>query len=242
MASSLQLQNPAFLKPHAPPLPSTLTRRSYVPVRCGGPRSQRGPLLKGRILSIEAIQAIQTLKRFHRTNPPNLTTLISNTLTRLIKNDLLATLRELLRQQQSTLALRVFSTVRSEYGADLSLYAEMVHALASGGMVDDVDRLIVELEEDEEGGIVCGGEDRKGLVSLIKAVVGAGRRESTVRIYEIMKRGGWGEVVEPDEYVVKVLVNGLKGFGEVELAREVEVEANRAFARFSRPKFEALRL
>ncbi|MED6189144.1 hypothetical protein PIB30_092953, partial [Stylosanthes scabra] len=238
MASSLRLQNPTFHKPHAPPPPSSPTRHrtNYVPVRCGGPRSQRGPLLKGRILSIEAIQAIQTLKRIDRTNPPNHQTLISNTLTRLIKNDLLATLRELLRQQQCTLALRVFSAVRSEYGADLALYGEMVNALASKSMGDDVDRLIGELDGVEFADVA----DQKGMVSLIKAVVGAGRRESTVRIYEMMKKGGWCEKVEPDEYLVKVLVNGLKAFGEMDLAKQVEVEANRAFARFSRPKLESL--
>ncbi|XP_057732770.1 protein THYLAKOID ASSEMBLY 8, chloroplastic-like [Arachis stenosperma] len=240
MASSLRLQNPTFHKPHAPPPTCTPTRHriNYVPVRCGGPRSQRGPLLKGRILSIEAIQAIQTIKRIHRTNPPNHQTLISNTLTRLIKNDLLATLRELLRQQQCTLALRVFSAVRSEYGADLTLYAEMVNALASKSMGDDVDRLILELDGIEFADVA----DQKGMVSLIKAVVGAGRRESTVRIYEMMKKGGWCENVEPDEYLVNVLVNGLKGFGEMELAKQVQNEANRAFARFSRPNLESFRL
>ncbi|MED6118867.1 hypothetical protein PIB30_006655 [Stylosanthes scabra] len=240
MASSLGLQNSTFHKTHAPPPTSTTTRHrtNYVPVRCGGPRSQRGPLLKGRILSIEAIQAIQTLKRIDRTNPPNHQTLISNTLTRLIKNDLLATLRELLRQQQCTIALRVFSAVRSEYGADLALYAEMVNALASKSMGEDVDRLIGELDGVEFTDLA----DQKGMVSLIKAVVGAGRRESTVRIYEMMMKGVWCENVEPDEYLVKVLVNGLKAFGEMDLAKQVEVEANRAFTRFSRLKLESLKL
>ena len=130
MALSL-FQNPTFLKLKPQPSTATTPRWGYVRVRCGGPRSPRTPLVKGRILSIEAIQAIQTLKRLHRTNPPELTSLVSNTLTRLIKSDLLATLRELLRQQHCTIALRVFSTLRSEYGADLSLYAEMAQTLAA---------------------------------------------------------------------------------------------------------------
>lgn len=237
MASSLH-QNPTFLKPHPSqtPKPPTSTRRSYIPVRCGGPRSQRGPLVKGRILSIEAIQAIQTLKRINRTNPPNLSQLLSNTLNRLIKSDLVATLRELLRQQQCTLALRVFSTLRSEYGADLTLYADMVQALGNCGMSQDVDRMILEIEE--EGGIGCGEDQMKGLLSLIKAVIGAKSRESTVRIYEMMKRSGWGLVVEPDEYVVKVLVNGLKGFGEEELAQQLQNE----YDAFCKAKFDTFRI
>lgn len=134
MASSLH-QNPTFIKPHSSPSikPSTPTRRSYIPVHCGGPRSQRGPLIKGRFLSIEAIQAIQTLKRINRINPQTQTEtqLQTKTLTRLIKSDLVATLKELLRQEQPTLALRVFSAVRSEYGADLTLYAEMLKVTAT---------------------------------------------------------------------------------------------------------------
>lgn len=241
-SSTVQQQNPTFLKPRQyhslvvtkPSTATTATPSSYVPVRCGGPRSHRGPLVKGRILSIEAIQAVQTLKRLHRTNPTNLPDLVSNTLSRLIKSDLMAALKELLRQDQCALALRLFSTVRSEYKADLSLYADMVQALAKNGMPEDVDRLILDLEQ-SEGGIDC--ED-KGLVELIKAVIGAGRRESTVRIYGLMRRSGWGSSVEADEYVAKVLSKGLKSLGEEGLSLEVENEYKRSFLRFSRGKLD----
>lgn len=236
MASSLH-QNATFLKPHhhsqSPKPTTTTTRRSYIPVHCGGPRSQRGPLVKGRFLSIEAIQAIQTLKRVQRTNPPNQTQLLTNTLTRLIKSDLVATLKELLRQQQCTLALRVFSAVRSEYGANLSLYAEIVQALGNSGMSEDVDRLINEIED--EGGIRVDEDQRKGLLYLIKSVVGAKRRDSMIRVYEMMKRSGWGSDVEPDEYIVKVLINGFKGFGDEELAQQIQNE----YDRFCKTKFDS---
>ncbi|XP_028756130.1 protein THYLAKOID ASSEMBLY 8, chloroplastic [Neltuma alba] len=237
MAFSTWHQNPTFLKPHGslPPKPCTATTSSpstYVPVRCGGPRSQRGPLVKGRTLSIEAIQAVQTLKRLHRTKPSNVDDLVSKNLSRLIKSDLMAVLKELLRQDQCALALRAFSAVRSEYQAELSLYAEMVQALARNGMAEDVDRLIVEMGE-SEGGIEC---DDKGLVELIKAVIGAQRRESTVRIYGMMKKSGWGWRVEADEYVAKVLSNGLKNFGEEALSQEVESEYKKSFAKFSRDR------
>ncbi|CAJ1951117.1 unnamed protein product [Sphenostylis stenocarpa] len=237
MALSL-FQNPTFLKPQHQSQPPTATARwGYVRVRCGGPRSQRGPLVKGRILSIEAIQAIQTLKRLHRTNPPNLPSLLSNTLTRLLKSDLLATLRELLRQRHCTLALHVFSTLRSEYGADLSLYAEMVQALAASDMHEHVDRLILDLEDENE--IKC--DDHKGLASFIKAVVAARRKESTVRIYELMKKSGYGTVTDPDEYVVKVLVYGFKSFGEEALAEEIQHNYKIVPAKFSRTQFNTLR-
>ena len=68
-------------------------------------------------------------------------------------------------------------------------------------------------------GIQC---DDKGLIGLIKAVIGADGRESTVRIYEMMKRSGWGSTFEADEYVVKVLSKGLRRLGEESLAVEVK--------------------
>lgn len=200
---------------------SGATSNRRLTIRCG-PRDNRGPLVKGRVLSSEAIHAVQALKRAQRSpNPPE----VSRTLSRLIKADLLATLRELLRQGHCDLALKVFSTVRSEswYKTDLGLYADLVLALAKDGMMDDIDRLIGEMEM--EDGVIDFG-DKKGLSRLIKALIGAERRESTVRIYGVMKRSGWGctgSRVEVDEYVAKVLSKGLRRFGEMDLARQVDL-------------------
>lgn len=97
-------------------------------------------------------------------------------------------------------------------------------------MDEEVDRLIEEIEVGD--GIGCD-EDQKGVLSLIKAVVGTKRRESLVRVYEMLKRSGWGEVVEYDEYVVKVLSNGFKGFGDEELAQEILND----YDRFCKAKF-----
>ena len=102
-------------------------------------------------------------------------------------------------------------------------------------MAEDVDRLILDLEG--QGQIQC---DDKGLVNLIKAVIGAERRESTVRIYGLMKKSGWGSSVAPDEYVAKVLYKGLRNFGEERVAREVENDYRMAFGRFYKGKFEKL--
>ncbi|KAI3463321.1 hypothetical protein Pfo_019984 [Paulownia fortunei] len=190
-------------------------------VRCG-PRDNRGPLLKGRILSTEAIQAIQSLKRAYRTDPTDLPT---HLLSRLIKSDLTAALKELLRQDQCTLAAKVFSTIRSEYGADFNMYAELVLALARNGLTEEIDPLIDEMEKD--GGIRCG--ESKGLLRLVKALIAAGRKESTVKIYGIMKRSGLGSTYEMDEYLGKVLSKGLRRFGEDTLADEVDQELGRLY-------------
>ncbi|KAG8388348.1 hypothetical protein BUALT_Bualt02G0116300 [Buddleja alternifolia] len=198
---------------------STTNIRRTATVRCG-PRDNRGPLLKGRILSIEAIQAIQSLKRAQRTDPTNLPTHI---LSRLIKSDLTAALKELLRQDQCALAFRVFSTVRSEYGADLNMYAEMVLALARNRLKEEIDELIGGMEK--EGGIQC--DESRGLLRLVKALIAAERKESTVRIYRMMK--GWGPTYRMDDYLGKVLSKGLRRFGEGKLADEVDQELGRLY-------------
>ncbi|KAF5466576.1 hypothetical protein F2P56_016493 [Juglans regia] len=229
--TSLKLRHPPKLSPITTPRPST-----YIPLRCG-PRSNRGPLVKGRVLSIEAINAIQAIKRAHSSSDPtDLPNLLSKTLPRLIKSDLLATLRELLRQDRCALALHAFSAFRSEYQPDLSLYADVASALARNGMAEDIDRLICDMEKDCGGALQC--DDDKGLTRLIKAVIGADRRESTVRIYGMMKQSKWSYGFEADEYVVRVLSKGLRRLGEEGLADEVK----REFAKVSGANLENSRV
>lgn len=223
MAASLQPNPTTFLHLIKRKLSNPIS--THFLVRCG-PRDNRGPLVKGRTLSIEAIQAVQTLKRAQRSDPTSLPTLVSQKLSRLIKADLVAAFKELLRQDQCALALHVLSALRSEYDPGLSVYAELVPALARNGMSEDIDRLISDLEKESGGRVSC---DDKGLIRLIRAVIGAGSRESTVRIYGMMKRSGWGSSSgdggsKADEYMVKVLSKGLRGLGEVDLADEVDRE------------------
>lgn len=205
---SLSLRQPPSLTSVAVP------KRRLAWIGCG-PRDNRGPLLKGRILSSEAIQSIQSLKRANRNGsialslPP---------LRRLIKSDLLSVLRELLRQDHCTLAIHVLSTLRSEYPpVDLVLYADVVNALSRNKEFDEIDRLIGEID------VVEGGyQNDKALAKLIRAVVGAERKESVVRIYGLMRASLWGsDSWEADEYVAEVLSKGLRRLGEQDLAAQV---------------------
>lgn len=81
----------------------------------------RKPLQRGRMLSIEAIQAVQALKRANPLLPPpspsssstssstsaQLDRVIDSKFRRLLKFDMVAVLRELLRQNECSLALKV---------------------------------------------------------------------------------------------------------------------------------------
>ncbi|XP_030526516.1 protein THYLAKOID ASSEMBLY 8, chloroplastic [Rhodamnia argentea] len=219
---SLHSISPTSLNP--PPRKPTPAAAGHLPIRCG-PRDNRGPLVKGRSLSTEAIQAVQSLKRAHRADPAAAATTalpshLRGSLTRLLKSDLLAALRELLRQDRCTLALQVLAVVRSEYRpVELSLYADVASALARQGMGEEMDALVEELER--EGPIEWGN---KAMPRLLKAVIGAGRRESTVRIYGLMRRSGWGPGAKVEDHAVKVMSRGLRRMGEVGLADEIDEE------------------
>ncbi|KAJ9559646.1 hypothetical protein OSB04_004806 [Centaurea solstitialis] len=215
-----------------------LAGKPHLTVRCG-PRDNRGPLHKGRTLSIEAIQAVQSLKRSNRSNPTatNNNDVVSKTLSRLVKSDLIATFNELIRQDQFDLALKVFSAVRSEfwYKAELSLYAKLVTAMASKGMENEIVSLIVDLDP-----TAVVEADSKGLITLIKALLAADMAESTVRIYEMMKAGGWRCKTATDEYVGKVLSRGLRRLGKKKVADEIDLEIGRVGDGVLESRFEGL--
>ena len=48
------------------------------------------------------------------------------------------------------------------------------------------------------------------------------KRESTVRIYEMMMRSKWGSTLEANEFVVKLLGKGFRSLGEQSLVVDVK--------------------
>lgn len=97
---------------------SPVLRRAMV-IKMRDRSKNRKPLQRGRMLSIEAIQAVQALKR---ANPPPPSTspsssssmldrVIDSKIRRLLKFDMVAVLRELLRQNECSLSLKVSSSL-----------------------------------------------------------------------------------------------------------------------------------
>lgn len=78
----------------------------YRRVTMRGGSENRKPLQKGRNLSIEAIQAVQSLKRV-KNDLQQLDRVYDSKISRLLKFDMMAVLRELLRQNECLLALKV---------------------------------------------------------------------------------------------------------------------------------------
>ncbi|CAA6656878.1 unnamed protein product [Spirodela intermedia] len=132
---------------HVPPLSGTSPEASLSLLVVCGPRTNRGPLVRGRTLSTEAILAVQALKRAAAAGDDaasKVDQVVSKTLVRLIKSDLLAALAELQRQDQWPLALKVFVAMRREiwYSVDYASYAQMIATLARNGMTAEIDDLV----------------------------------------------------------------------------------------------------
>lgn len=90
----------------------TGTKTSPLVIKMRDRSKNRKPLQRGRNLSIEAIQAIQSLKRVNQ-NADLLEQVFDSKFRRLLKFDMMAVLRELLRQNQCFLAMKVavFSSI-----------------------------------------------------------------------------------------------------------------------------------
>lgn len=99
-----------FLKnPWTPTTTQTILRPMNRTIRAAASvRSlNRKPLQKGRNLSIEAIQTIQALKLAYNNDKSLLDQVFRSKFSRLLKFDMTAVLRELLRQNHCLLALKV---------------------------------------------------------------------------------------------------------------------------------------
>nr|GEV67983.1 hypothetical protein [Tanacetum cinerariifolium] len=188
-----------------------------------GRGKNRKPLQKGRNLSIEAIQTVQALKR-----APNFEDkqqqVIHSKFSRLLKFDMMAILRELLRQDQSLLALVVFAEIQKEhwYKPDVSLYAEIILVLAKNGLFDKVDWIFLELKSEKGRFEAKKTEDFN---KLLQTLTSYNLIELTMDCFEPMKEVG----CEPDRSTFKLLVCQLESKVEMSLSELIKEEAHKNY-------------
>ncbi|KAL9332876.1 hypothetical protein Peur_073015 [Populus x canadensis] len=182
----------------------------------------RKPLQKGRNLSIEAIQTIQALKLAYNNDKSLLDQVFRSKFSRLLKFDMTAVLRELLRQNHCLLALKVFEDIRVEhwYKPKVLLYNEMIQAMANNGFIEEVQLLFRYLESEITGDLQFKTDEfNQLLATLISFKLGG----LVMECYEWMKSVVVG--CEPDRSTFKLLVNGLESIGEFELSVVVRQDA-----------------
>ncbi|GLJ11633.1 hypothetical protein SUGI_0173300 [Cryptomeria japonica] len=188
-------------------------RRNVIIMRDKG--QNRGPLWRGRLLSNEAIQAVQALRRAKK-DTHKLENAFQTKIARLLKKDLLSVLGELQRQDQCDLALQVFETVRKEmwYKPSLYLYADMITMLGRNKLIENVEALLVVMQQE---GL---RPDTRVCTEIIGSFLQVGMVDSAMKTFELMKQ----TECHPDKSTFTVLFKGLKGLGELELSDAVKEE------------------
>lgn len=179
------------------------------------------PLQKGRNLSIEAIQTVQSLKRAQK-NHGSLEKVFDSKFRRLLKFDMMAVLRELLRQNECLLALKVFEDIRKEYWykPQVSLYADMVGVFGGNGFIEQVELVCLYLKREANL-----QPEIEGFNALLKALISLNMAELAMECYCLMKQIG----CDPDRTTFRILVNGLESMGETGSSAAVRLDAQKFY-------------
>lgn len=174
----------------------------------------RKPTQRGRYLSTEAIQVVQSLKRTALRGAP---ASVEPKLRRLLKADMVAVFRELAAQGEALLALQVFDEIRKEhwYKPRLMWYADLVMVLASKGLQSEVDKVCSYLKREKLE------PDTDGFNLLLKALLNAGLTQLAMDCFRLMKL--WDS--DPDRTTYTTLIKGLESLGNVELSAGIRLEA-----------------
>lgn len=178
----------------------------------------RKPLWRGRIMTTEAIQAVQALKRANKYSQDKVDHVCITRVSRLLKDDLLAALSELQRQNEYELAIKIFDLVRKEvwYKPDIYLYADMIMLMARNKLIDKAEELFSLLKEE---GL---DPDTRVCTELLGGYTCAGMIEKAMEIYEMMKvQSG----CKPNELTFTILLNSLERVEERVLANVVRKDA-----------------
>lgn len=181
---------------------------------CGLRNGPRKPMWRSRVLSSEAIQAVQSVKLAKSAD--KLEEMLKNKLSRLLKADVLDTLNELQRQNEVHLALKVFNFVRNEewYTPDLSLFNSMIMMLGKNKFIEMAEQLFVHMIKE---GLQ---PDSRTYTELIGAYFRVDLIEKAMEMYELMKISGFC----PDKLTMSILIRNLEKAEEKELVVRVKNE------------------
>ncbi|CAM8876333.1 unnamed protein product [Rhodiola kirilowii] len=182
---------------------------------------RKGPkksLWRSRVLSSEAMQAVQSLK-LSKSSTEKLNHVVDTRLTRLLKSDLVDTFTELKRQNEFDLVLLVFEYMRKEvwYKPDLSIYCDMIWMLGKRNLTQMAEKLFLELKTE-------GLEpDTRTYSEMIGAYLNSGMTEKAMETYQSMKTAG----CDPDKLTLTILIRNLEKAGAIDLANAVKKECVR---------------
>lgn len=161
----------------------------------------RGPLWRGKkLIGKEALYVISGLKRF-KDDEEKLPKFIKTHVLRLLKMDLIAVLTELERQQEVSLALKVFQVMQKQdwYKPDIFLYKDLIIALARAKRMDDVLQLWESMRKENLF------PDSQTYTEVIRGFLSSGSPADAMNVYEDMKNSP----DPPEELPFRILLKGL---------------------------------
>lgn len=119
----------------------------------------------------------------------------------------------------------MFADVRKEewYRPQLFVYAEMVAALGSNGLLENVKLLIMELKAETNV-----NPDLQGFNALLESLMGSNLTGLAVECFYLMRSVS----CDPDRQTFKILIDGLTSNGEMELLAVIQQEAHKFYGPF----------
>ncbi|XP_030464270.2 protein THYLAKOID ASSEMBLY 8-like, chloroplastic [Syzygium oleosum] len=161
----------------------------------------RGPLWRGKkLIGKEALFAISGLKRF-KDDGEKLEKFIKTHVSRLLKLDMIAVLSELERQEEVSLAVKMFGVIQKQdwYKPDVFLYKDLIIALARCKKMDEAMQLWETMRKEELF------PDSQTYTEVIRGFLRYGSPADAMNIYEDMKLSP----DPPDELPFRIMLKGL---------------------------------
>ncbi|KAM7256451.1 hypothetical protein ACFE04_012192 [Oxalis oulophora] len=161
----------------------------------------RGPLWRGKkLIGKEALFVIMGLKRF-KDDEEKLQKFIKTHVLRLLKMDMIAVLTELERQEETTLAVKIFEIIQKQdwYEPDVFVYKDLIISLARCKKMDEAMRLWENMRKEELF------PDSQSYTEVIRGFLRDGSPGDAMNIYEDMLKSP----DPPEELPFRILLKGL---------------------------------
>ncbi|KAM0952348.1 putative pentatricopeptide repeat-containing protein THA8L [Dioscorea sansibarensis] len=161
----------------------------------------RGPLWRGKkMIGKEALFVILGLKRF-KDDEEKLDKFIKCHVLRLLKMDMIAVLNELERQEEVSLALKIFKAIQKEdwYKPDVYLYKDLIISLARCRKMEETMKIWESMRKENLF------PDSQTYAEVIRGFLRYGSPADAMNIYEDMKQSP----DPPEELPFRILLKGL---------------------------------
>ncbi|CAA0835892.1 Pentatricopeptide repeat-containing protein [Striga hermonthica] len=185
----------------SPPTVGSSLRLASGLVRAYHDGRPRGPLWRGKKqIGKEALFVIQGLKRF-KDDDEKIGKFIKTHVLRLLKMDMVAVLVELERQEEVSLAVKMFRVIQKQdwYSPDVYLYKDLIVSLARRKKMDDVMKLWEDMRKE---GLF---PDSQTYTEVIRGFLQNGSPADAMNVFEDMKKSP----DPPEQLPFRILLKGL---------------------------------